>query len=195
MAAPVLQTQSIMDQSILWRGLYQPGHEACTVYLLDTRWKLEGTAVFLSEDRRPCRLSYLITCDSSWKTLSGTVSGWVGDHDVNIEISVAALQWQLNGVDKPEVNGCIDLDLNFSPSTNLLPIRRLGLEIGQQAEVKAAWLRFPSFELEPLSQVYSRLSESTYRYSSNDGKFVRDLTVNVFGLVTDYPGLWQVERH
>jgi hypothetical protein len=114
---------------------------------------------------------------------------------VNIKISVDALgQWQLNGVEKPEVTGCIDLDLNFSPSTNLLPIRRLDLKIGQQAEVKAAWLRFPNFELEPLSQVYSRLDEFTWRYSSNDGKFVRNLKVNEFGLVTDYPGLWQVEQ-
>ncbi len=184
-----------MDQSILWRGLYQPGHEACTVHLLDTGWKLKGTAVFLSDDRRPCRLSYLVICDSSWKTLTGNVSGWVGNDDVNIEIFVDAPgQWQLNGLKKPEVNGCVDLDLNFSPSTNLLPIRRLNLEIGQQAEVKAAWLRFPSFELEPLSQVYSRLDEFTYHYSSNDGKFVRDLTVNEFGLVTDYPDLWRLEQ-
>jgi uncharacterized protein len=184
-----------MDQSIVWRGLYQRGHEACRVYKQDTRWHLEGTAVFLSDDHRPCRLSYLVICDSSWTTLTGSISGWVGNDDVNIEICVDALhQWQLNGFDKPEVNGCIDLDLNFSPSTNLLPIRRLRLEIGQQAEVKAAWLRFPSFGLEPLSQVYSRLDEFTYRYSSNDGKFVRDLKVNEFGLVTDYPGLWQVEQ-
>ena len=184
-----------MDQSILWRGLYQPGHETCRVYEHDTRCHLEGTAVFLSEDRRPCQLSYLVICDSSWKTIKGTVSGWVGDGDVNINISVDALgHWQLNGFEKPEVDGCVDLDLNFSPSTNLLPIRRLDLEIGQQAEVKAAWLRFPSFELELLSQIYSRLDESTYRYSSNDGKFVRDLKVNEFGLVTHYPGLWQVEQ-
>lgn len=184
-----------MDHSILWRGLYQPGHETCRVYQCDTRWHLEGTAVFLSDDRRRCRLSYLIVCDSNWKTLRGSVSGWVGNDDVNIEITVDALpHWQLNGLDKPEVNGCVDLDLNFSPSTNLLPIRRLDLAIGQQAEVKAAWLRFPSFELEPLSQVYTRLDEFIYRYSSNDGKFIRDLTVNSAGFVTDYPGLWQVEQ-
>ena len=182
-----------MDQSILWRGVYQPGHETCRVYELDSRWHLDGTAVFLSDDRRPCRLSYLVICDSNWKTLSATVSGWVGDDDVNIEI-FALPQWQLNGAAKVEVNGCVDLDLNFSPSTNLLPIRRLDLGIGQQAEVKAAWLSFPSFELETLSQVYSRLDEFTYRYSSKDGKFVRDLTVNEFGLVTNYPGLWQVEQ-
>ena len=183
-----------MIQSILWRGVNQPGHEACRLYQVDTEWRLEGTAVFLSDDRRPCRLSYLIKCDSSWNTLTGSVSGWLGDDEVNIQLSVDNFRrWQFNGLEKPAVRGCIDLDLNFSPSTNLLPIRRLGLAIGQQAEVKAAWLRFPSFELQPLSQIYSRLDETTYRYSSNRGQFVREITVNNAGFVTDYPGLWQAE--
>jgi uncharacterized protein len=184
-----------MTRSILWRGVYRPGHEACRVYQLKAEWSLEGTAVFLTDDRRPCRLSYLIRCDLSWNTLWATVSGWLGSDEVNIELTVDTRhQWRLNGLEKPAVSGCIDLDLNFSPSTNLLPIRRLGLAIGHEMEVKAAWLRFPGFELEPLSQVYSRLDESTYRYSSNGGKFVRDITVNDVGLVTDYPGIWHAEQ-
>jgi uncharacterized protein len=183
-----------MNNSILWRGLNQAGHEACRLYQIDHEWRLEGTAVFLSDDRRPCRLSYLIRCDSRWNTSTGIVSGWLGDDEVRIELSVDDVQeWQLNGLEKPAVRGCIDLDLNFSPSTNLLPIRRLDLAIGQQAEVKAAWLRFPSFELEPLAQIYSRLDETTYRYSSNGGQFVREITVNDIGFVTDYPGLWKAE--
>jgi hypothetical protein len=93
------------------------------------------------------------------------------------------------------VRGCTDLDLNFSPSTNLLPIRRLNLEIGQEAEVKAAWLRFPSFELEPLFQVYRRLGESVFRYESGGGSFIAHLEVDASGFVTNYPGLWQAENH
>jgi hypothetical protein len=179
-----------MNHSILWRGIYFSGHEACRLFKLNNEWFLAGTAVFHSEDR-PCRLSYLVVCDASWKTLRGSVSGWVGDRDVNSEINVDAQRWTLNGVEEFAVDGCVDLDLNFSPATNLLPIRRLNLEIGQHAEVKAAWLRFPSFEFAPLTQVYTRLDEFKYRYSSGGGSFVRDLTVNEVGFVTDYPGLWQ----
>lgn len=98
------------------------------------------------------------------------------------------------GRERPEVAGCIDLDLNFSPCTNLLPIRRLGLAIGQEAQVRAAWLRFPNFELEPLPQLYRRLDESTYRYESGGGQFVADLQVNQTGFVTNYPGIWQAEE-
>jgi hypothetical protein len=89
--------------------------------------------------------------------------------------------------------GCIDLDLNFSPSTNLLPIRRLDIAIGETADIKAAWLRFPSFKLEPLPQRYHHLDETTYHYESGGGEFVADLRVNRSGFVIDYPGLWQSE--
>ena len=182
-------------QSILWRSIYWPGHEACSLYQLNSEWRLEGTAVFLLESRT-CRLSYLISCDTIWHTRRAVVSGWVGDEDVNLELTVDMhRRWQVNGVAKSVVNGCIDLDLNFSPSTNLLPIRRLNLEVGQQAEVKAAWLRFPSLELEPLSQVYERLGEFKYRYSSRGGDFAAELTVNRVGFVTVYPQLWEVERN
>ena len=182
---------ALITHTILWRGIYLQGHEACRLYQVGTEWCLDGTAVFSHEDR-PCRLAYGIACDANWNTLRGVVSGWVGNDNVNIEVSVDTLRhWQLNGTKKSAVSGCIDLDLNFSPSTNLLPIRRLNLEVGQHGEVTAAWLRFPSFELEPLSQVYTRIDESTYRYSSRGGEFVRDLTVDEAGFVTNYPGLWE----
>lgn len=87
----------------------------------------------------------------------------------------------------------MDVDLNFSPSTNLLPIRRLGLDAGAAAEVHAAWLRFPSLRLERLQQTYTRTGERSYRYESADGAFMRDLEVNAAGLVTRYPGIWEAE--
>jgi hypothetical protein len=132
-------------------------------------------------------------CDSGWHTISGKVAGWVGNQPVEIELSAdPARRWQLNGLECPAVTGCLDLDLNFSPSTNLLPIRRLQLSIGQEAEVQAAWLRFPSFTLEPLVQLYRRIDDATYRYESAGGRFVTELQVNTAGFVTNYPDVWQV---
>jgi len=113
---------------------------------------------------------------------------------VEIELSVdSARCWRLNGTECPAVAGCIDLDLNFSPSTNLVPIRRLNLAIGQEARVHAAWLRFPGFVLEPLEQLYRRVGATTYRYESGGGRFVTELQVDAAGFVTHYPGFWQVE--
>ena len=147
-----------------------------------------------SYEQRSCRLDYQITCDAAWHTLFVRVAGWLGTSVVDIQIKTdPAGHWWLNEVEQPEVRDCIDIDLNFSPSTNLLPIRRLGLAVGEEAQIQAAWLRFPSFNLELLPQRYRRLNENTYRYESAGGQFVAELKVNGSGFVTNYPGIWQAE--
>jgi len=119
---------------------------------------------------------------------------WVGTETVLINLTVVAdRRWRINGIECPPVTGCFDLDLDFSPSTNLLPIRRLSLTVGQRASVRAAWLRFPQFTLEPLEQLYHRIGATTYRYENARGRFVAELQVNEAGFVTHYPNIWQAE--
>jgi hypothetical protein len=177
---------------VLWRRLDQAGHESARLSYRDFSWHLNGTAVF-AHQQQPCRLDYLVICNRKWQTVSGRITGWVGNRPIKIEISADASQrWQLNGKESPEVEGCIDVDLNFSPSTNLLPIRRLDLAVGNEAKVRAAWLRFPGFTLEPLEQIYRRTDRETYHYESGGGAFVTELRVNDAGFVTHYPNLAEI---
>jgi hypothetical protein len=179
--------------SILWRRLDLPGVESARLERTQGGWTLAGAAVFTHEERL-CRLYYEVRCDAAWRTTTARVAGFVGGGAVEVTIEADGKGgWRLNGQACPQVDGCIDVDLNFSPSTNLLPIRRLRLDVGQEAEVRAAWLRFPSFALEPLEQRYLRTSEDGYRYESAGGAFVRDLVVNADGFVTRYPGFFESE--
>jgi uncharacterized protein len=168
---------------ILWKRIDISGLEAARV----AERRLEGTAV-LRHERDVCSLSYVIDCDEAWHTRSASVRGWLGSKEIQVEIVAENGMWTLNGEPVPRVSGCIDVDLNFSPSTNLLPIRRLRLDVGEEAMVRAAWLRFPSFALEPLEQHYRRTGERQYHYES--GSFSADLNVDEAGLVLEYAGVW-----
>lgn len=180
--------------AILWRRLDRPGHEAARLIRADDHWQLSGTAVFLHE-RQPVALEYAIVCDALWRTRSAKVNGWIGQQQVAVVIDVGADgAWRLNGGHRAAVAACVDVDLNFSPSTNLLPIRRLGLSVGEDAMVTAAWLRFPSMKLEPLEQLYRRIGERTYHYESSGGTFKADLEVDENGFVENYAGIWRAER-
>ena len=176
------------EHGTIWRRLDLPGHEAVRVYGDDAGWYLDGSAVFLYEGM-PCRLEYMIECDDDWTTRFTTVDGFVGDDVVAVEIEIDENGWYLNGVPISTVKDCIDLDLNFSPVTNLLPIKRLDLAVGDEEPVRAAWLRFPSFSLEPLEQVYTRKSDSVYNYRSTTG-FEKDIRVDEFGLTVEYKDFW-----
>ena len=174
--------------SALWRRLDMPGHEAVRIYEGDDGWILDGASVF-SYKGKPCRLEYLIECDPDWKTSIVTVDGFVGHEVVAIEIESENGVWYVNGEEVGDVERAIDIDLNFSPVTNLLPIRRSNLAVGDEAAVRAAWLRFPSFKLETLEQIYTRTGESIYTYRSSTG-LEKAITVDEFGLVAEYADFW-----
>lgn len=179
--------------TILWRRLDRPGHEAaCLLYRAPT-WCLEGTVV-VGDGTGPCRLDYAVVCDAAWHTLWARVHGWIGLSPVMHRVSRSPSgRWRHNGAERPDLDGCVDVDLGFTPSTNLLPIRRLGLPVGGSAPVNTAWLRFPEFSFEILPQVYHREAEQRYRYESNGGQFSALLDINDVGLVTKYGDYWIAE--
>ena len=126
-------------------------------------------------EQQPCGLDYRVTVTPNRTPCPAGSTDGLGTRPIQIEISAnSSRHWQLNREGCPQVDGCIDLDLNFSPSTNLLPIRRLDLAIGTEAKVRAAWLRFSDFTLEPLEQLYRRPDLASYRYESGGGTFVTE---------------------
>src|SRR5439155_9591595 len=135
------------------------------------------------------------------QTLRCSVKASVGEQRVDLDVRRQGKRWTVNGREAQTVEGAEDIDLGFTPATNLLPLRRLALKAGESAVVRAAWVRFPEFTLELLEQNYTRLDDDTYRYESaggsggGGGTFRRDLKVDASGLVLDYPGLWSAESH
>jgi uncharacterized protein len=184
---------SLDEAVVLWRRLDLPGHDFCSLSIDNAQRCLDGTAVF-SYGQKPCRLDYSVRCSKEWRTRSGRIEGWVGNEHVEIKLYVDSAQhWRLNGISKPEVEGCVDLDLSFSPSTNILPIRRSAIPVGRTIEARAAWLRFPEFTLEPLEQRYHRIDLSNYQYDSAGGSFSALLQVSRTGFIFRYPDLWEIE--
>jgi hypothetical protein len=97
-------------------------------------------------------------------------------------------RWVLHGESRPDLHGCVDVDLGFSPSTNTLPIRRLDLAVGESDALRVAWVEWPSLMVHAAEQRYERLSANRYRFRS--GEFSAVLVVGPEGLVRDYEGLW-----
>jgi uncharacterized protein len=155
----------------VWRRIDRPGREHC-------RLLADGLAGDVVMDQ--CFFSYRVVVDEAWRTKSLRVEGWVGAEPFTFSL------------DAPLPEGCTDVDLGFTPSTNTLPIRRLGLAIGEEARVSAAWLRYPGLTLERLDQTYRRMGELTWQYTSATG-FTGALEVDEHGLVRTYEGGWVTE--
>lgn len=178
--------------TILWRRVDCPGEESAFLEEHNNEWQLHG-AVHVEHGGEEWRIDYVVTCDRGWETRVAVVDAWrgpAGEHRRMVIVHREDGAWLVDGHEVPGLEGCRDVDLGFSPSTNTLPIRRLGLGEGEAADLPAAWLRFPELSLERLEQRYERLDGETYRYECGGGSFSRDLAVNAEGFVTDYPGFW-----
>jgi uncharacterized protein len=179
--------------SILWRRLDSPGHDSCSFQGGDGGWRLDGTAVF-RHDRLPAILSYHVECDAGWRTQGGWVRGQLGVRRVELVISASGGIWHLNERVIAGLDGSMDLDLGFTPATNLLPIRRLALVDGQAGDAPAAWLNVSDGTLTKLPQRYERRSASAYWYEAPTLGYAAQLDVTSTGLVRKYPGLWEEEE-
>ena len=179
--------------SVLWQRLDTPGHDACRLEETGEGWKLAGTAVF-RQDGLPARLSYQVTCDPAWITQHGEIRGWIGAQAIEFLVSrTHDGVWTLNGKVVPGLESYVDLDLGFTPATNLPQLRRVALAEGQAADVPVAWLDAPDGILQMLPQRYERRSESTYWYESPTADYAELLEVRPDGFIRRYPGLWEAE--
>ena len=177
----------------LWRRLDRTGLDAVRFERRHHGWTIAGTAI-VEDDARTCHLDYDVHCDEHWRTRRTHVHGWMGGERVEIVLDAdGSGHWKHNGIDQPHLDGCLDVDLAFTPATNTLPIRRLALDVGGIAPVRAAWLRFPDLSLVVLEQVYTRMSDHTWRYESDGGSFVASLDVTGEGLVERYSDFWALE--
>jgi hypothetical protein len=189
-------TRPPAEATILWRRLDLPGHDAAVLVESADGAELRGMAVFRDQSG-PTALHYRVRCSAGWQTSEAHIHGWLGAQPVELSIRRdGSGHWTLNGTACPAVAGCVDLDLSFTPATNLLPLRRLDLGVGDTAGIRSAWLDWPAGTLAPLVQRYTRRSSAAYDYESDlpgGGRFAANLRVVPVGWVTDYPGLWQAE--
>lgn len=186
-------TPDAAPATFFWRKLDSPGHDSCRFFTLADGYLLSGAAVFL-EAGRACHLRYDVMADAGFRTTRAAVAGFVGNTPVNVRIRARGPHWQVDGKSKPELAGCLDVDLGFTPATNLLPLRRLALRVGQEADAPAAWLAFPTMQFMLLPQNYRRLSSTEYDYQSPSVGYRGRLRVSEIGAVVQYPGLFELLR-
>lgn len=155
------------------------------------RFEGYSTAV---EEGEAWSVRYSLTVDSAWRTLAAHVVGRSarGGHEVRLQLDDAA-EWLVDGRPAPELGGCRDVDLEASAFTNALPVNRLALAIGEEAEAPAAYVRMPDLRVQRLEQRYARLEDEAgrerYDYAAPGFDFRCVLAYDWHGLPVDYPGI------
>jgi hypothetical protein len=178
--------------SMLWRRLDTPGHDACHLERMDTGWRLQGAAVFRHVEG-PANLAYSMQCDEGWRTVSGRVWGALGPRFVDYRVARQGDLWTLNDVGMAGLGHLLDLDLSFTPATNLQQLRRVSIGEGETVRLPVAWLDIDAGALSELPQIYARRTATTLWYQAPSVGYEGLLRLAPNGFVQSYPHLWEAE--
>ena len=101
--------------------------------------------------------------------------------------------WTLNGVTVPAVSGAQDIDFDFTPATMTLPIRRLKLAVGEEAEVTVARFDSEKEQLEPVRKLYRHTAPDKYELVDVETGKIARLVVDKQGIIRNYEGHWKAQ--
>jgi hypothetical protein len=189
---------------VIWTGVEEWLTETAAVELSEDGLSATGTQ--LGADPEPFRVDYRLDATDGFVTraleATSTGEGWrrtlTLSHDgsgewsaeVHDEGRVPGGAWDGS---LPDLRQARDIDLQFSPLTNTMPIRRHGFADGGSGDFVMAFVTTPSLVVEASRQRYEHVRETeagaVVRYMSLDSDFRADLELDAEGLVAFYPRL------
>jgi hypothetical protein len=183
-----------MTRELMWRTIEASGFEHVRVDDSHPGWDVYDSMLVREHDNQVRRGGYTLILDKEFRTL-----------EIRIMVeqqpgSMAALHLLASGegvwtdADErriPELDGCIDVDIQWSPLTNTLPVRRLHLQPGEEREIEVAYIELPSLTLRRVTQRYTSLGDRSVRYATETRDFERELTLDADGFVIEYPDLFE----
>ncbi|MGO4572919.1 putative glycolipid-binding domain-containing protein [Microvirga sp. 2TAF3] len=171
-----------------WEGC-EAGMEHVEISPSDGGIELSGVMIG-NDDRSRFGLTYRLKVDSAWRMREARLRS-VSGRALHLETNGQGT-WRENGVEQPALQGCIDIDIQASPITNTLPIRRLDPKQDESAEIRLCYIEVPSLKVSPREQRYTAVEpRKLYRFESLESAFTADLPVDEDGFVLDYPGLFK----
>lgn len=152
-------------------------------------YELSGTTLIMNDGVR-VEIAYRVEVASDWSTRKATIDIAALALTHQVEVPEPGT-WVINGEHRPDLDGCTDIDLGWTPATNTIPIRRLELEGREAATIRAAWLKWSELQFIATDQSYTRIANTKWRYAS--GNFTAELLIDNQGVVRTYgdPPIWR----
>jgi hypothetical protein len=167
-----------------WDTDPQDTHETLTLVWENEAWTASG---FVGREN----VQYVLRISPTWQVRQFLLFRDMEDPDLWLGTDGSGRWGEMNGAHRPELDGCIDIDLPCTPFTNTLPIRRLPLHVGDTADITVAYVDVETLEVRPDHQRYTRIGANRWRFVQLDSGWTEEFDVDRFGLVLDYPTLFR----
>jgi uncharacterized protein len=182
-----------MEGELAWQSVQWPGLEHVIWSSGEPGFRADGQLVMANDS--PVRVSYQLDCDAGWafRGLTIAVTGAAARRSLTLSVAGDG-RWLADGRPRPELARCVDIDINCTPLTNTLPVRRLDWSPGQSRDLGIAYVSVPELTVRPVRQRYTMLGGGPAVFGYESGSFRTELPVDSDGFVLDYPGIWERVR-
>lgn len=180
----------IMQTNILWTGREYYSLENCLIHSTENGSEINSVIIGTYESKI-YRVEYKIKTNENWETVFFEIKSQHSNKTEHLKFeSDGKGNWYRDNKKVNQYNRCIDIDIPLTPFTNTLPIKRLNLEQGEEQQIYVMYVDILEGQIKPVHQKYTRLSQTEYQYENVPNDFEAKITVDDFGLVNDYPGLF-----
>jgi hypothetical protein len=182
-----------MPTDLIWTA-EAPGFEHVRIDDGHPGWTVFDSMLVRVHDGSVRRGGYTLICDKAWRTLELRIMAEQapGQMVARHLLATGEGQWSdADGRPLPELEGCIDVDIAWTPLTNTLPVKRLDLRPAEEQRIRVVYLPLPEVEPRVMEQRYTGLADGRVRYTSLASGFERELDLDREGFVLDYPGLFR----
>lgn len=179
-----------MTNELIWQHLDSAGWEHVRVSDDHPGWTVYDSILVREHNGQVLRGGYTLVTDKQWRTLElrlmmesspGVMEG------VHLLTEGDGRWTDSNENPMPELDGCLDVDIAWTPLTKSLPINRIPLKADEQQELRVASISLPELSIMPVDRLYERVDESHVRYSSRNGTSESIISIDAEGLVIESP--------
>jgi hypothetical protein len=149
------------------------------------RWENEGWTATGEVGREA--VTYVVRLSATWQVRQFLLFRDLDEPDLWLGTDGTGRWGEINGAHRHDLAGCTDVDITVTPFTNSIPIRRLALDVGEEADVVAAMVDVESLGILPARQRYRRLTTRRFEYTNLESGYRTEFDVDEYGLVHDYP--------
>lgn len=199
---------------VAWEWLDRPGLECARVVEVGQSIEVAGVVV-TTLDGKAIRLNYAVVCDAAWRFQRARVEAFSDGNRTPRLVERTPEGWNVDGLSRPDLKECVDIDIMGTPVTNTLAIRRLPWRPGDSRDLTMAYIHVPDLEVAAVSQRYSRVEDAAtgverfqyqlvgrriagagaqvqrFKYHSVETGFTAELHIDDAGLVLTYPPYWK----
>lgn len=160
--------------------------EELSVSFENEAWTVDGRVMVPAADHGD--VQYVMRFSATWHLQQMLLFRDMDEPDLWLANDGRGKWGEVNGSERRDLGGCVDIDVRCSPFTRTMAIRRLRANIGASVDVHSVVVDPETLDITRARLNYTRLDVRLWAVHRDDDLPVHEFTVDEYGLPLDIDG-------